>query len=218
MWESKCKECKSLYDKEYKRKNAKRISNKNATYYIENKKEFSEKAKVRYFKNAVRIKENAISYYYNNQEKAIKRNRIYYYENRDKINNKHTVYMRKKRKDDNMFRVRSVISNSIYKQLKGKKDNLSVLKYLPYTIKELTDHLESQFESWMNWNNWGMYKIDEWDDKNKSTWTWQIDHIIPHSKFNYTSMEDEDFIKCWALSNLRPLKSIDNLRKGSKLI
>lgn len=30
-------------------------------------------------------------------------------------------------------------------------------------------------------------------------------------------MEDENFKKCWALNNLRPLKSIDNLKKGNKL-
>ena len=35
--------------------------------------------------------------------------------------------------------------------------------------------------------------------------------------FTYTSMEDDNFKKCWSLSNLRPLKSDLNLKKGSKM-
>jgi hypothetical protein len=58
-------------------------------------------------------------------------------------------------------------------------------------------NLEKQFEPWMNWQNHGVYK--NWDDNDQSTWTWQIDHIIPQSDLPYTSMEDENFKKCWAL-------------------
>lgn len=68
----------------------------------------------------------------------------------------------------------------------------------------------------MNWNNWGRYNAETWDDNDPSTWTWQIDHIIPQSKLKYTSMDDENFKKCWALDNLRPLSSKENLEKGNK--
>ena len=44
-----------------------------------------------------------------------------------------------------------------------------------------------------------------WNDNDQSTWTWNIDHIIPQSTLPYTSMDDEIFKKCWALENLRPL-------------
>lgn len=36
----------------------------------------------------------------------------------------------------------------------------------------------------------------------------------PHSLFNYSSSQDEDFRKCWALSNLRPLSSKQNHADG----
>jgi hypothetical protein len=55
-----------------------------------------------------------------------------------------------------------------------------------------------------------------YDETNSETWTWNIDHIIPQSKLPYVSMEDENFKKCWALNNLRPLSSKVNLEKGNK--
>jgi hypothetical protein len=85
---------------------------------------------------------------------------------------------------------------------------------MTYTIEELKTHLESLFEPWMNWTNQGVYKLLEWDDNNPETWTWQIDHIIPQSSFDFT---DEDQIKkSWALENLRPLSAKENLLKGNR--
>jgi hypothetical protein len=48
--------------------------------------------------------------------------------------------------------------------------------------------------------------------RNKSTtWTWNIDHIIPHSTFKYISMEDQSFKECWSLTNLRPYSAKQNI-------
>jgi len=91
---------------------------------------------------------------------------------------------------------------------------------LPYTIEELKAHIEKQFlrpeNNWMNWGNHGAYKLKSWDDKNNSTWVWNIDHIKPHSNFKYTSMEDESFKKCWALENLRPYSAKQNIKDGNR--
>lgn len=85
------------------------------------------------------------------------------------------------------------------------------MKNMPFSIQELRDHLEKQFESWMTWTNWGKYIIKVWDDNDSSTWTWHIDHIIPQSKFNFSSTEDDEFKKCWSLNNLRPYSSKQNV-------
>ena len=95
---------------------------------------------------------------------------------------------------------------------------MSCLKFLPYAIQQLKDHLEKQFESWMNWENQGKYIVNEWDDNNTKTWKWQIDHIMPQSDLPYKSMEDENFKICWALSNLRPLSAKQNLIDGTTRI
>lgn len=68
----------------------------------------------------------------------------------------------------------------------------------------------------MNWNNRGKYNYKKWNDNDLSTWTWQLDHIIPHANFHYTSMTDVDFKKCWALDNLRPVSAKENILKGAK--
>ena len=70
---------------------------------------------------------------------------------------------------------------------------------LSFTMEELRTHLENQFDDWMNWDNHGL---------------WHIDHIKPVASFDFISMEDEDFKKCWALENLQPLKDTENMRKS----
>lgn len=71
-----------------------------------------------------------------------------------------------------------------------------------YTVEELRAHLERQFLRGMGWHNAG---------------EWHIDHIIPVSSFNYTSPDDLEFKRCWALANLRPLWGRDNIRKSNRV-
>ena len=66
----------------------------------------------------------------------------------------------------------------------------------------------------MNWDNWGRFISKKWNDHDKLTWTWQLDHIIPQSDLPYTSMEDDNFKKCWSLDNLRPLSAKQNYLDG----
>lgn len=117
------------------------------------------------------------------------------------------------------IKLRRLIANRVRDALKKNKiskNNASVLSYLSYSIQELKQHLEKQFESWMNWNNHTIYDYKTWDDNDSSTWTWQLDHIIPQSKLLYTSMNDENFKKCWALENLRPLSAKQNVIDGNR--
>jgi len=113
---------------------------------------------------------------------------------------------------DSCYKLRSCISRSVRNGLKkncGSKHGSSILSKLPYTIQELRQHIESLFEPWMNWQNHGKY--------NPNRRTWQIDHIKPHSSFHYTDMDCQEFKDCWSLSNLRPLETIANIRKGNKI-
>ena len=134
-----------------------------------------------------------------------------------------------RRKNNPMSRIRDTIGRQIQNKLKlnnQSKNYESSFDYLPYTVDDLKNHIESQFnadynltpngEVWMNFDNWGAYNPETWDDNNPTTWIWQLDHIIPHCTFNYDSMEHPDFIKCWSLDNLRPysakLNAIENDR------
>lgn len=108
--------------------------------------------------------------------------------------------------NDISFRLRKNVSRSILRAL--RKENgiklASIQKYLPYSIVELKQHIESQFNKNMSWTNYGKY--------------WEIDHIIPQSCLKYMSLTDENFTKCWALSNLRPLEIHINRADGSTKI
>jgi len=141
----------------------------------------------------------------NAQEHIKEKRRQYRICNKQEINKK----TREKSKKDPNFKLRKRLSSEIWKALQktdSSKEGHSILEYLPFSIQELKDHLETQFESWMTWENWGAC--------NKSKKTWQIDHIIPHSEFNYISMENKEFKECWNLNNLRPLESFKNASDG----
>jgi hypothetical protein len=104
------------------------------------------------------------------------------------------------------FRLRKNVSRAISFYIK-KNDgnrNSSMMKHVSYTISELKIYLESQFDNKMNWDNYGDY--------------WHIDHIIPQSCLPYLSMEENNFKKCWALENLRPLEAAINMSDGATRI
>jgi len=108
-------------------------------------------------------------------------------------------------KTDPKFKLDKNMSNGIRNSLKKRgssKGGSSWLDYVDYTLEQLAQHLEKQFDDKMTWENQGSY--------------WHIDHIISKATFNYTSPYDEEFKKCWALSNLQPLEKLDNMSKGKK--
>lgn len=154
-----------------------------------------------------------------NQPQCKECDRAYRQENKRSLNEYQKLY-RKTKYDNNIdFRLKVITSASINQFLRTQnlsKNNLSVLKYLPFSIQEFKIHLENQFEPWMNWGNYGIYRANVWNDKNMNTWTWHIDHIVPQSLLSYTSMEDDNFKKCWALDNLRPLSAKRNILDGNK--
>lgn len=45
---------------------------------------------------------------------------------------------------------------------------------------------------------------------------YHLDHIKPHSSFSPSAIGDAEFQKCWAISNLRLIPSLENLQKGAK--
>ena len=78
-----------------------------------------------------------------------------------------------------------------------------------YTHEDLIQHIENQFTPNMNWDN-------QYTPKKPGEYGWHLDHIIPHSSFEYTSFNHPDFAKCWDLNNLQPLSALMNMQKGNK--
>ena len=80
-----------------------------------------------------------------------------------------------------------------------------------YDQFDLKEHLEAQFSNNMTWESWG--RIDQ---ALREGFSWNIDHIIPKSRFHYTNLDDPDFKECWRLDNLRPLGAVLNSVRGDK--
>ena len=116
---------------------------------------------------------------------------------------------RRHKKDPLPHNISSIIQR-VLKENNGSKNNSSIWVYLPYTPKQLREHIEKQFELWMNWDNYGKL--------NNEKRTWNIDHIIPQSFLPYDSMDHPNFLKCWSLENLRPMDSKENTKKGNKVL
>ncbi len=110
---------------------------------------------------------------------------------------------------DPVKKVRHAVSVAVRNALAAvglTKGQSKTFEHLPYTPQQLKEHLESQFEDWMSWDNYG-------GSNGNVEKTWHIDHIKPQAHFPYTSLDDVLFQECWALVNLRPLEKIENMSK-----
>lgn len=100
------------------------------------------------------------------------------------------------------YRLRKQMHDGFYRSLSDTMSSQNSWEYyVPYTVEDLRAHLESQFEPGMSWSNYGRGG-------------WHIDHIRPVSSFEFTNVNDADFQRCWALSNLQPLWEAENLSKS----
>ena len=224
-----CKKCvsnqKIEYRKQYYIDNKEKINEKHRKNYENSKEIRKEKQKIYYEKNKELSIAKSKEYHKNNPEIRKKCNRNYHATHKEqerqyRINNRDKINQRGKerRSTDAAYKLRHSISRDIYFALKKNghsKNNQSIIKFLPYSMAQLKQHIENLFEPWMNWNNRGKYNPRTWNDNNPLTWKWNLDHIIPHSDLPYKSMEDENFKKCWALENLRPYSAKQNIIDGS---
>jgi hypothetical protein len=215
---------------EYRRENIDKIREyHSSTKYRERRKETRKKCAGNY-QQENKEAHNRASREYKSRNKEKIRVKTKEYESRPEVRQHMSEYGRKYRIDNEekikesarkrykvkilneSFRLKKNVSRAIALALNrvGKsKNGNSITKYLSYSIKELKEHLEKQFEPWMNWDNYGPVSLYK---KN-----WQIDHIIPQVSFNYQTMDCEEFKRCWALENLRPLDAIENMIKGDRL-
>lgn len=166
--------------------------------------------------HADKIKAGKKLFYQKNKDKLKEDVKQYYLDHKDARNAYLSRYHKKRTQSDPAFRLRKIVSRAVGAAMKRNNSQKkgSCLRQLVYSIEELKQHIEGQFDLWMNWDNQGIFDPQTWDDSDSSTWTWQLDHIVPQSDLPYASMEDDNFQKCWALSNLRPYSAKQNFLDG----
>lgn len=103
-------------------------------------------------------------------------------------------------------RIRTLIRNSIKIKTKNfYRKNTKTEILLGCTIKFYIEYIESKFTNGMTWNNYG----------NKEN-QWNIDHIIPISKFDLTDIDEQK--KAFNYKNTQPLWAKDNFKKGNNIL
>jgi len=217
--------------KKWRKNNPDKVKIKRLANYQKHKEKMDARCKVYREANRSEINRRKRQYYEKNRESILgdKRRIDYYkqYRKRPEVKRRKKEWakqpkVKKKVRErcaeryasDPNYRLRVLVRTSINKMLKGRKLRVSCWGFLPYSLSEFKRHIESQFESWMNWNNYGVYNPTTYDQNP----TWNIDHLIPQSNLPYDSMDHPNFKKCWALENLRPYSAKQNLLDGVRRI
>jgi superfamily II DNA/RNA helicase len=217
------KEAKRLYDIEYRKKNKDTTIERIINWQKANPEKVKVYKKTFYDNNLTNVKEKRRKYYKNNLELEKEYNKNYRENNRETItlkqqewreNNREHIktyrknnplkvnqYLKNRRDTDSLYKlscnIRSLIRQSFIRVDINKKSKTHEI--LGCSFEEFKLHLESKFESWMTWENYGLYN-------GELNYGWDIDHIIPVS----TAITEEEVIKLNNYINLQPLCSKTN--------
>ena len=179
-YKRECKECRKLETK---------------TYYSNN----NEKVKLRVNKyrksNPDKVKEVRTRIYERDRERILMVNKLYRENNREKRNE----YTRNRKSTDPIFKLKHLMNSRmrIFMRSRNIKKHNKTFDIIGCTPNELKEHIQTQFNDGMSWDNQG---------------EWHIDHIIPLS----SGKNEDEIIRLCHYTNLQPLWAIDNIKKGSK--
>lgn len=210
---NQCKKCIKDYKKQYqmiyKEKNPEKVKNSSKKYIDKNKEkikqhqkenpEISKRANKKWRDaNKEKIKEVGQKFYLNNKEKVKNYSKEYFIQNKEKINSRLNKYYKNRRETDFIYKIKISIRNLIRDKIrkngftkKSKTNEILGCSYIDFKL-----YIESKFESWMSWENYGKYN-------GELNYGWDIDHIIPTS----IARSEEEIIKLNHFTNLQPLCS-----------
>ena len=200
-------------DKEYREKNKEKINEYkyeynrtdkikeyHAKYREENKEKIKEKKKKYYEENSEFVKSQVKKYSEENREHVNKLKRDNRYKNIDESREKERQYVKKKKENNSLFRLTCAIRGLIKESLKNgyTKKAKKTVEILGCDFETFKEHIESQFDENMNWDNYATY--------------WQLDHKTPVS----WAKNEEEVYELNHYTNFQPLYWIDNYAKGNR--
>ena len=173
-------------------------------YRLSHKEYFNEKNDDYTLNEKESISERKKKYYSANKKKLCNYRRNYYIDNKEKVNKESVKRVNAKKARDCVFKlkcnIRGLINSSI--KLSGYRKNSKTQNMLGCSFDEFKIYLESKFEPWMNWSNYG-----NWNGYPKEiNSAWDIDHILPMS----SAKTEEDVIRLNHYTNFQPLCSYTN--------
>lgn len=209
-----CKGCDKKRKKQWEELNKDELRVKRNKHYIEKVKPFYVKKGRKYiseeekrnkliaYRNRPDVKRKKAEcdrrYRQNNQISLKKRKKEYY----DLNGLQQAKDWQKKMMNDIGFRIKKNLRGRIYVALKRGVKSEPTMRLLGCGIDFFKQYFESLFTDGMSWCKYLEGGI-------------HIDHIIPCKYFDLTDPEQQK--KCFHYTNLQPLWSIDNLRKGVSL-
>lgn len=215
---TECKMCQNKFNKQYRKNNRNILNEKHKEYVKNNKEKYKEYAHKCYEKykqkrsnknkeyreqNKNKMKEYNKKYYQDNKEKIIQNVNKYRNNNKQKLIRKQEEYNNRKRKEDNIFKLKCNIRGMINRSFTRKeyKKNKHTEEIIGCSIDYFIKYLLQTYKE-----NYGY----EYDNIEKV----HIDHIIPLA----TANTKEEVMQLCNYKNLQLLKAKDNLIKGSKII
>ncbi len=114
------------------------------------------------------------------------KNNIDWVKSRYEYNNQ---YQKLKYNNNIQFKITRILRNRFREALNGNIKTQTAINLLGCDIDKLKNYLEDQFKPEMSWDNHGCI--------------WEIDHIIPCSKFDLGLIEQQK--QCFHYTNLQPL-------------
>ena len=122
----------------------------------------------------------------------------------DEVRARFAKWARERRRKSPKRALHERITARVRQCLRGCKYRRKWEDLVGYTLADLRAHLDKTMPPGCTWADFMSGAL-------------HIDHIIPVSAHNFSTPEDIDFRKCWALSNLRLLPASENLEKRAKL-
>jgi len=189
----KCQQSETYKENKQKRRNLPEFKEKENQKYKEYYHRPEIKEKYAAYRNTTEVKERMKAYREIEEVKEKEKQR--HKENLPERNRK----FRERYKNDENFRIATILKTKIHKVIKGLKTSFSdILGCDLYFFKKW---IEFRFDENMNWDNLGE--------------CWEIDHILPISSFDFTNKNNIQV--CFHWTNLQPLLCNENRSKSAKL-
>jgi len=171
-------------------------------YYESNKEKRQSQMQSWYETNKDRILEKQKEYDVSKIDERKTYRKEYYESNKNKLLSRQYQRAKERKQEDPVYKLRCYLSASISKAFKKQQaiKSDSTLSIIGCSLDEFKQHIESQFEPWMNWDNYGIRNPQAVNT------TWDLDHIIPIS----SATNEEDIKRLNHYTNFKPLCSYYN--------
>lgn len=198
-------ESERIKRKEYQKENREKVKKHKKKWREETKEKAKEYQKQYSEVNKEKIKNRKKEYRKTRKKEISEYNKIYGEKNKDKIKKHQKEYCKEKRQSNPLFKLSQNVRRSISQSFKNnsytKKSRTHEI--LGCSFEFFKSHIESLWEPWMNWSNYGSINGKPPIGKYQC---WDIDHITRLS----TALTEKDIIKLNHYINLQPLCSYTN--------